>query len=46
MVVMGTRNTDTYIVQHALNERLQDSPVIYMQSLLNEYESKLSMKKS
>ena len=44
--VMGTRNPDTYIVQHALNGRLQDSPVIYMQSLLNEYESKLSLKKS
>ena len=44
--IMGTRNPDTYIVQHALNGRLQDSPVIYMQSLLNEYESKLSMKKS
>ena len=44
--VMGTRNPDTYIVQHALNGRLQDSPVMYMQSLLNEYESKLSLKKS
>ena len=42
---MGTRNPDTYIVQHALNGRLQDSPIIYMQSLLNEYESKLSLKK-
>ena len=43
---MGTRNPETYKVQHALNGRLQDSPIIYMQSLLNEYESKLSLKKS
>ena len=39
--VMGTRNPDTYTVQHALK-----LPIIYMQSLLNEYESKLSLKQS
>ena len=43
---MGTRNPETYRVQHALNGRLQDSPIIYMQTLLNEHESKSSLKMS
>ena len=37
---MDTRNPGKFKVQHALNGRLKDSPVIYMQSLLNKNESK------
>ena len=32
---MSTRNPEKYKVQHALNERLRKSPIIYMQNLLN-----------
>ena len=35
---MGTRNPDKYKVQFALNDRLKNSPVIYMQRLLNQNE--------
>ena len=34
---MSTRNPENYKVQHALNERLRKSPIIYMQNLLNKY---------
>ena len=37
---MGTRNPEKFNVQHAINGRLKKSPVIYMQTLLNDYESK------
>ena len=36
---METRNPEIYKVQHANTERLQKSPVIYMQKLLNEHEN-------
>ena len=32
---MRTRNPEKYEVQHAYNERLKKSPLIYMQNLLN-----------
>ena len=32
---MKTRNPEKYQIQHALNDRLKCSPVIYMQNLLN-----------
>ena len=35
---MGTRITEKYEVQFALTNRLKDSPVIYMQKLLNQSE--------
>ena len=35
---MDTRNQSKFQVQHAKNERLKNSPVIYMQNLLNENE--------
>ena len=37
---MGTRNPEKFNVQHAINGRLKKSPVIYMQTLLNDHESK------
>ena len=37
---IGTRYHEKFKVQHAHNERLKDSPVIYMQKLLNEHERK------
>ena len=33
---METRNTEKYTVQFAHTGRLQKSPIIYMQKLLNE----------
>ena len=36
---MGRINPEKFKVQHALNGRLKNSPVIYMQSLLNKHES-------
>ena len=41
--IMGTRNPEKFKVQHALNGRLKNSPLIYMQSLLNDHESKQRM---
>ena len=38
---MSTRNPEKYQVQHAKNERLKKSAVIYMQNLLNENEKKV-----
>ena len=35
---MKTRDTERYKVQFALTERLKNSPVIYMQRLLNEQD--------
>ena len=37
---MNTRNEEMYNVQHANTERLKNSPIIYMQKLLNENELK------
>ena len=37
---MNTRHEEKYIVQHANTSRLQNSPLIYMQKLLNEFELK------
>ena len=34
--LMQTRNTEKFEVQQALNERLKNSPIIYMQNLLNK----------
>ena len=39
---MDTRHPDKFKVQHSNTERLKKSPIIYMQNLLNEQESKLS----
>jgi hypothetical protein len=39
---MDTRHPDKFKVQHANTERLKKSPIIYMQNLLNEQESKLT----
>ena len=36
---MNTRNTEKSQVQHANTERLKNSPLIYMQNLLNDYET-------
>ena len=36
---MDTRITEKYEVQFALTNRLKDSPVIYMQKLLNQKEN-------
>jgi hypothetical protein len=36
---MNTRNPETFKVQFANTDRLQKSPIIYMQRLLNEYEN-------
>ena len=36
---MKTRDTEKYKVQFALTERLKNSPVIYMQRLLNEQDA-------
>ena len=33
---MDTRNPGKYKVQHAFTDRLKDSPLIFMQNLLNE----------
>ena len=33
---MNTRNEETYIVHHANTDRMLNSPIIYMQKLLNE----------
>ena len=35
---MKTRHQEKYIVQHAHNERLKKSSIIYMQNLLNKHE--------
>ena len=35
---MNTRNEEEYVVQFANTGRLQKSPLIYMQKLLNEDE--------
>ena len=35
---MQTRNPEKFLVQHALNDRLKDSPIIYMQNLLNAHK--------
>ena len=35
---MDTRNPGKYKVQHAFTDRLKDSPLIFMQNLLNENE--------
>ena len=35
---METRNPETFKVNHANTERLKNSPIIYMQKLLNEHE--------
>ena len=37
---MGTRNGEVFKVQHANTGRLQKSPIIYMQNLLNDDEMK------
>ena len=37
---MSTRNEEAYVVQFANTGRLQKSPLIYMQKLLNEDELK------
>ena len=37
---MKTRNVEKYFVQHTNTARLQNSPLIYMQKLLNENEQK------
>ena len=37
---MDTRHPEKFKVQHANTERLKKSPIIYMQNLLNEHESK------
>ena len=34
--LMQTRNTEKFEVQQAINERLKNSPIIYMQNLLNK----------
>ena len=34
---MKTRYPESYIVNHANTSRLQNSPIIYMQRILNEY---------
>jgi hypothetical protein len=36
--IMDTRNPEKYKVQFAHNERLKNSPVIYMQRLLNQHQ--------
>ena len=38
---MKTRNPEVYKVQFANTERLKKSPIIYMQKLLNDNESKI-----
>ena len=35
---MQTRNPEKFLVQHARNDRLKDSPIIYMQNLLNAHK--------
>ena len=35
---MKTRNPEKFLVQHALNDRLKRSPIIYMQNLLNSHK--------
>ena len=35
---MQTRNTETFHIQHTRTKRLQDSPIIYMQRLLNKHK--------
>ena len=37
---MQTRNPEKFYVQHALNDRMKNSPIIYMQNLLNTHKSK------
>ena len=39
---MNTRNAEKYKVQHANTLRLQNSPIIYMQKLLNKDESMIN----
>ena len=34
------RNKEVYYVQHANTERLKKSSIIYMQNLLNKYQTK------
>ena len=36
--VMNTRQSDKFKVQHANNDRLKKSGIIYMQNLLNKHE--------
>ena len=36
---METRNKEVYLVEHANTERFQKSAIIYMQKLLNKYET-------
>ena len=43
---METRHQEKYIVQHAHNERLKKSSIIYMQHLLNKHENENHKKKS
>ena len=38
---MDTRNPGKYEVQHAYNDRLKNSAIIYMQNLLNDHETTL-----
>ena len=38
---MNTRVEDKYEVQFALTNRLKNSPIIYMQRLLNEHEQNM-----
>ena len=40
---MGTRNQPKFKVQFALNERLRKSPIIYMQNLLNEHWTQITV---
>ena len=36
---MEMRNEERFLVQHANTERLKNSPIPYMQRLLNKYDS-------
>ena len=40
---MDTRDQEKYFVQFANTERFQNSAIIYMQRLINEYENKISI---
>ena len=37
---MSTRNPEEFKVQYAINERLKNSPIIYMQNLMNRFGQK------
>ena len=43
---MMTRNPEVYKVQFANTERLKNSPIIYMEELLNEYEEIMDTSKN